>query len=77
MKDILKNRLYDNYVQKFINECNSYIEKENIGFISNDDCNIQILFIICNITENIDMFNDEQFNNIMYLLNEFDYGQFN
>lgn len=72
LNDLVKERLLEEYTKVFVKHNNDTITKLRLGFVE-EDCSIPAINIIINCIENIEIFNNEQLNNLSNYLNKLSY----
>lgn len=73
MNTQLKDELVKDYNQLMINMSDKTIKQERLGYYT-DTCNAMLLSILIHCMENIEIFDDEQTNNIRLYFNKINYG---
>lgn len=68
MEDIFKNKLYNQYLDKYIDLNVDYVNKQNIGLLS-DYCPIALFSVYMEILENLEYFADIDVDNLVTILN--------
>lgn len=58
-----------------VNKQSNYIHKKIIGIVTTNDCSMTILNCIYHCMNNKDIFDKYEFNNIINLVNEINYGK--
>lgn len=71
----LKEKLLQEYRNTLVNINENDIKLMELGFIADDNCNTMIFSVLIHCMENLDIFNDEQLNNITLFINKLNYGQ--
>lgn len=71
----LKEKLLQEYRNTLVNINENDIKLMELGFIADNNCNTMIFPILIHCMENLDIFNDEQLNNITLFINKLNYGQ--
>lgn len=72
IKEIVSERLLEQYEKLFIQKSADTIQKLRLGFFE-EDCSIHALSIIIHCMENINLFNTTQLNNIFNFINRIAY----
>lgn len=72
--EINKKELLSDYLNNLIDINEQDIVLLDLGFIADNKCETMILPILLNCVENIEIFNETQTNNIIYLLNKYGNG---